>query len=288
MITDKNGNNWYKIGLHIHTSRSDGGRQPEDAAAFYKERGFDAVAFTDHWVYGEECELAGIKVFSGCEYDRGGVESDLGVWHIVGIGMTSKPDLVPGPFAQGLIDKINEAGGIAILAHPMWSLNSPEQIKKLHGLAAVEIYNTVSGIENGIRPDSSAIIDILANEGYVLPLVAADDIHGYGDIACRSYVMVRLESLTRECLLNAIRNGDFYATQGPELYTHREGNKIIADFSECVKVKFVSNLTSARRVFQGASLTHSEYEVRPNEKWVRVEVVDKGGNTAWSNIFDFR
>ena len=290
MIIDKNGNKWFKVGLHVHTSRSDGVFSPEAAARRYKEEGFDAVALTDHWIHGDEGELEGLKILSGCEYNLGAADTAVDVIHIVGVGMTSPLDVPRDISRQELIDKINEAGGIAILAHPAWSLNSTQQIESLHGFSALEIYNSVSDVCQSFRPYSGIIVDLLANDGYILPLVATDDTHYYeGEDDCKSFVMVRAESLTRENILNAIRNGDFYASQGPELYTRREGNKIIADFSECVKACFMSNSAwGAGRVHKGECLTHLEYELVPFEKWVRVEVYDKYGNTAWSNIFDFR
>ena len=66
MITDKLGNKYYKIGLHIHTTNSDGKRTPEEVAREYKADGFDAVAFTDHWIYGPGGTLEGLHIISGC------------------------------------------------------------------------------------------------------------------------------------------------------------------------------------------------------------------------------
>ena len=37
MYKDTNGDNWYKVGLHIHTTISDGFKTPEEAAPSYKE-----------------------------------------------------------------------------------------------------------------------------------------------------------------------------------------------------------------------------------------------------------
>ena len=47
MRKDMFGNTRYKIGLHIHTSISDGRVSPEESARIYKEAGFDAY-FVDH------------------------------------------------------------------------------------------------------------------------------------------------------------------------------------------------------------------------------------------------
>ncbi len=87
----------------------------------------------------------------------------MDVMHIVGVGMKQDPGLVRFRHTrQEVIDAINEAGGIAILAHPAWSLNTPAEAKALSGFAATEIYNTVSDAHQSDRPYS----------GYCLPMRA--------------------------------------------------------------------------------------------------------------------
>ena len=93
MIVDMLGKTRIKVGLHTHTSISDGRMSPEDAARMYREEGYDAVAFTDHWHFGDEDEIEGLKILSGAEYDIGGHDSTHGVYHIIGVGMTSDPQI---------------------------------------------------------------------------------------------------------------------------------------------------------------------------------------------------
>ena len=69
MITNQFGEKYYKLGLHLHTTLSDGAKTPEEVAKEYKLDGYDAVAFTDHWTYGEGGELEGLHIISGCEYN---------------------------------------------------------------------------------------------------------------------------------------------------------------------------------------------------------------------------
>lgn len=288
MYKDKSGNCWYKVGLHVHTSLSDGKLSPEEVAARYKEAGFDAIAITDHWKYHCEDEISGLKIISGCEYNVGGVDAIQGVMHIVGVGMREEPALSKEKASrQQVIDEINACGGLAVLAHPAWSLNTIEDVKALRGFSMLEIYNTVSGVDQSIRPYSGYLVDVLANEGIVFPLTATDDAHFYDerDDAAKSYIMVKAKSIATEDILEAIKQKDFYATQGPELYVRRDGDTIIADCSECVLIKFVSNFAFVRpSALRGEKLTHFEYKVRDGEKWVRVEVLDEKGNYAWSNI----
>jgi len=288
MIKDMFGNARYKVALHMHTTLSDGALSPEDAAKRYKEAGFDVIAITDHWKYGEGGELAGLKVLSGCEYNLGRADTSVDVMHIVGAGMTRDPLLKKDSCTrQEVIDAIKECGGIAILAHPAWSLNTPAHALELNGFDATEIYNTVSDVGQSERPYSGYFVDLLANEGVAYPLIATDDVHYYnGEDDCVSYIMVSSASDSREDILDAIRRGDFYATQGPELHVRRDGDMLIADCSECVKIDFFSNSAwCPDKIIRGEALTHAEYKIKDFEKWVRVEVKNKDGKFAWSNIF---
>lgn len=287
MFYDMFGNVRLKVGLHIHTTISDGRKTPEEAARIYKAAGFDTVAFTDHWKYSSEQELEGLKILSGCEYNLGGKDTAVDVMHIVGVGMAEDPQVDRQTATrQQTIDAIQKKGGIAILAHPAWSLNTPAHAMALNGFDAVEIYNTVSDVNQSSRPYSGYFVDLLANEGVSYPLVAADDVHYYaGEDETKSYIMVKASENTRECILQAIRDGEFYATQGPELHMRIEGEKVIVDCSPCVKIDVLTNSSwCPDKITRGSGLTHAEYTIKDWDKWVRVEVLDEEGNYAWSNI----
>lgn len=287
MFRDKFGENWYKVGLHIHTTLSDGALTPEEVATRYKNAGFDAIAITDHWVYHKEDEICGLKIISGCEYNLGGMDTIEGVMHIVGVGMKKEPNIISTDTPrQEVIDKIIEAGGMAVLAHPAWSLNTFEQIRQLHGFSMLEIYNSVSDAHLSSRPYSGYIVDILANNGIVYPLTATDDAHYYdGTDDTKSYIMVNSKSDSIDDILDAIKNQRFYSSQGPQLHVKKENNKIIADCSECIMIDFLTNSSiTIDKSVRGENLTHAEYTIKDYEKWVRVEVHDENGNYAWSNI----
>lgn len=277
---------WYKVGLHIHTTLSDGALHPEEAACIYKAAGFDAIAITDHWHYHGDGEIAGLKIISGCEYNIGGTDSTNGVMHIVGVGMQANPCLTPQNTRQEIIDAINTCGGIAILAHPAWSLNTIDDAQALTGFGATEIYNTVSDVNQSSRPYSGYFVDTLANRGITYPLLATDDVHYYdGNDETKSYIMVQAESLSTGGILQAIRAESFYATQGPELCVFRDGHKIVVRCSPCVKIMFLSNAVWAPdKILRGEDLTYAEYPIKDFEQWIRVEVVDGEGRYGWSNI----
>ena len=62
MFTDLTGKKRLKLGLHTHTTLSDGSKTPAEVAAIYKAAGYDAIALTDHWVYGEGGEIGGLTI----------------------------------------------------------------------------------------------------------------------------------------------------------------------------------------------------------------------------------
>ena len=288
MYQDAQGKKWWKGNLHTHTTNSDGRKSPEEVIRTYKEQGYDFLALTDHWVWSESREQEGMLVLSGCEYNVGDqVKGESEIYHILSIGGNA-PAVVPkntslGP--QELIDAIHQVGGFAILAHPAWSLNRPDKILGLKGIDASEIYNTLSGTPwNGRRADSSCILDIVAAAGLLLPLVAVDDAHFYSGEQCRSFIWVQAEELTQEAILEALRAGRFYASQGPKLSVSYEGGRLLVHSSPVQDVVFYSNqVWASRRTTRGEGLTQAEYVPEPNEAFIRVEVVDEAGNMAWTS-----
>ena len=287
MRIDRDGKKRYKVNLHMHTSRSDGHATPAEAAQRYLSEGYDAVAFADHWVFGGENTINGLTILPGAEYNTYHGDSRKGVYHIVGIGMEFDPGLDPWNVpVQEAIDAVKNAGGYVILAHPAWSLNTPEQILALKGIDATEIYNSVSNVHKFNRPDSSVIVDMLGAQGFFPKLVAADDTHEYDYDACISYIMVEAEDGSAASILKGIREGNYYATQGPEVHVRREGGEIVATCSPCAQVKFCSNLawSDMNRCRYGHNLTEERYVFGPDENFVRVEVTDGLGRRAWSQI----
>lgn len=285
MIVDEQGNKYYKLGLHIHTTISDGRKAPEDVAAEYKADGYDAIALTDHWKFGNSQELDGLKILSGCEYNMG-AETISGVMHILGIGMKHDPQIPNTSTRQQVIDKIKEAGGIAVLAHPDWSLNTVRDAAELSGFAATEIYNAVSEAHQSLRAYSDYFVDVCANSGIYFNLFATDDAHYFdGSDNRKGWIMVRADELSDESLIEAIKKGDYYASQGPDLQARFEEGKVIVESSPCSVIGVLSNLAwTPDRVLRGEDLTYFEYTIKKNEKWVRVEVIDADGKRAWSNV----
>ena len=285
MFTDILGKKRYKINLHTHTTRSDGRKTPPESAAIYRAAGYDAIAITDHWKPHGEGEIDGLKIFWGCEYDFGLDTTEERVYHIVALFCDRDPMVEKTDTPQECIDKINAANGLAVLAHPAWSLNQPDEVASLCGVEITEIYNTVSGIEHSFRPYSGAFVDLLACRGRPMGLFATDDTHYYtGDSAVAS-IMVACDSLDRESVMEAIKRGDYYATTGPEAHISVEDGEAIVKCSPAVKVEICTNAAffKGRRLL-GEGIVEHRYSLSPVDKYVRAEVTDGNGKVAYTNF----
>lgn len=298
MYVDMLGNTRVKLGLHTHTTLSDGRATPEEAARIYAEEGYDAIAITDHWKYHGEDEIEGLKILSGCEYNIGGHDG-AHVIHIIGVGMTSDPEIPDDwknmqktAFAKAaeVIKRIKLHNGLAIVGHPAWSLNTPEQLIPLGDFDATEIYNSVSECGMSDRAYSDVIIDQMATAGRLTNIVAADDTHYYDGDECQGWIMVESTDLDTQRLVRNIRAGRFYATQGPEVHIEKIApDKVRVICSPVQKVVFQSNTTwAAGRIVREDGLVEAEYVKVPDDRFVRAEVTDANGKKAWTNyvIFD--
>lgn len=289
MTTDMFGRPRMKINLHLHTTESDGRKTPEEAAAIYREAGYDILAITDHWKYRKSGEIGGLRILGGAEYNIGGGNGAEGVFHILGLGCEGDPQVQRVDSAQAILDKINGCGGLAVLAHPAWSLNTVDQVEGLKGIGATEIYNSVSDAGESSRPYSGHFADCAACRGLRYPLIADDDTHYYdGMDETVSWIMLAGEPETPDAeILEAIRRKDFYATQGPEIHIFREGKRVIVKCSPVSRISFFSNAVWAwGRCVRGDGLTEASCEIQPFETFIRAEVTDSEGRKAWSNIME--
>lgn len=272
----------------MHTTVSDGRLDPISAREEYRKAGYDFIAVTDHWQMSENVPSkdGSMLELSGVEYDTGDMVHTK-VFHILGIGMNrpafeTKDHNIP---PQKIIDCIREAGGIAILAHPTWSIMNPDDISKCKGIAGAEIYNTVSNVDyfNGRRSDASHYFDIWADNGCLVRPFASDDCHMYKGEQTQNFIMVKAKELTLEAILSAIEKGDFYASQGPEFVAiRRSGDTIAVECRGAEKILFLSNCVwDSQRVQEGKN-GFARYTFSGVDKYVRVELISEDGKMAWS------
>ena len=89
--------------------------------------------------------------------------------------------------------------------------------------------------------------------------------------------------------MEALRKGDFYASQGPEFHSITlEGNTLRAEFTEAVKACFVTKTGGRRFALDGRTKPVSAMELdltdlRTGSNYVRCVITNAQGRSAWSN-----
>lgn len=276
---------WFKGNLHTHTTLSDGMVSVDKSIELYKNAGYDFLAITDHNKIFKEKDNK-ILLLDSIEYDRNDFNSKK-AFHITGIAVKSEPEIEKSYTPQQIIDAIIEKNGLAIVAHPAWSLLTHEDLFKLKKYTGIEIWNSVSET-NSCRGDSVNYADVLASKGRIPLLFAVDDTHFYKKDLFGGYIMVNSKSLDRDNILENIKKGNFYCSQGPEIKQIYIENRVIrAVTSPAEEIHFVSDsFYNADRVSKKENelITEAEYTISETDTVVRVECVDSQRKKAWSQF----
>ena len=298
MFVDLTGKTRIKLGLHTSTTRSIGNEKPVDVAKKYLDRGYDAIALTDNWLYNDDCEIEGLKIISGCEYSTGSLEDGFDAYHIVGIGMTSDPNVPPAwqnmkKTAQSkaceIVNMIQKANGFAFVAYPAHNGNIADKLLELGEFDGFEIYNSETQYKDAESGYAGDIADKLALYGKNMVLLASDGVNCYKGEEYRCALMVEATDMETSHIVRALRQGRYYSTEGPELHVERIGaDKIRVKCSPVSKIEFFTdNQNGVGKVIKGENLLEADLCVKDGERFVRVEVMDENGLMAWSNIVRF-
>lgn len=291
-----------KGGLHCHTTRSDGRDTPEEAIRYYHQNGYDFLAITDHRRYNYKNFVPEIPmtIIPGMEFDNS-FENVKGfrTFHTVCIG----PEKEAGngyeqdeyfnsgtaknqEEYQAYLDAMHKKGNMTIYCHPQWSSTPPRYFEKLEGDFAMEIWNSGCAMDNDMDTDAMYWDEILG-QGKRLYGVATDDGH-YMDQHCKGWVMVNAEN-NIGAILEALKNGAFYSSCGPEIYDfYVKDEMIILECSPVTRIRVQSDMHPTR-ILHSADGTLTRCEIGLDNHWtggykyIRATVTDKDGKHAWTN-----
>jgi predicted metal-dependent phosphoesterase TrpH len=191
-----------RVELHTHSALSHDGRDPVDlllgqAAAV----GLDALAVTDHDAIEASLEM----VEKAAEYDLIGIpgsEVTSAAGHVLALGVTERiqQDL---PFAE-TVDRIREAGGIAVIPHPFQKSRSgvgPHVSRaELASVDAIEVYNSRLLTGRGNRRAREFALE------HGLPMTAGSDAH-ISEMVGQAVTRIGAEERSVAGIVDAIREG---------------------------------------------------------------------------------
>jgi len=278
---------WFKAALHVHTTSSDGDVDVATRLNQYRDKGFDVVAITDHRTTNDLSGFSDKKflALSSIEFHPE-TYSGAPTHHFLGYGLPHPYKYNNSLSAQEMIDDIKSKGAKVFYAHPYWTGHTYVEMTEVSGYLGVEVHNQVcQGADSG---NGRVHWDQMLNKGYVLTGLASDDLHSSSEIG-KAWTMIKATELDDKSILEALEKGCFYASNGPEIKDYQmSSDKIIkVECSSVEKIVFRISGAGNGKVFKtenGDDLRSAEWDLsRRKPKWVRCEVTDKDGNTAWTN-----
>jgi len=281
-----------KGNVHTHSNLSDGRRSPQDVCDAYRAGGYDFMALTDHFLpkYGfpiadtRAFRMPGFTTLLGAEVHA--PATSLGeVWHILAVGLPL--DFAPTPVSETgaeLAARCVAAGAFVGIAHPAWYALSAADANTLTSAHAVEIYNHTTHLRTD-RGDGSHLADQLLAGGRRLSLIAVDDAHFHCPDWFGGWIMVKATANEPDALLEALKAGRFYATQGPRIEGILWGDDSAE--VECSPAASVMVLGRGSRAAQSVAPLQTRVTL-PLAKlreggFARIVVADAAGRRAWSN-----
>ncbi|MCD8083458.1 MAG: PHP domain-containing protein [Clostridiales bacterium] len=308
----------YKGNLHSHTVNSDGCLTPEQSVELFRSHGYHFLCLSEHDKYTDyrsefDCDdfiiLPGLEASANLmvsETDRRRIRTH----HMHGIlgtramqqsagRLLSHGEVLPPPLSFGawdgaavsqrLAETLRGYGCLVTYNHPIWSRVEPEEFVNLEGVWALEIYNYNTVNESGTGADTT-YWDLMLRRGHRIFAFASDDNHNGGvfDDACGGWIQVVADHLDHETILSAMLRGDFYSSNGPEIYAWGiRDNRAYVECSACERVNVICggflNAGVTRIAPTRDGLRRAEFELTGDETYVRVECVDYQGKTAWTN-----
>ena len=283
---------FYRGNLHTHSNRSDGGLPPEEVVASYRERGYDFVALTDHFLERYDFPITDTRALRGERFTtllgaelHGPALENGERWHIVAVGLPLDfAPTTPDETGPALAQRAAEAGAFVGIAHPAWYGLSVDDALSLEAAHAVEVYNETCAWDSD-RGESWYLVDLLAARGRRIFAYAADDAHFKArPDQHAAWVQVKAEALEPEALLAALKAGHFYSSQGPEIHDIQVSGDEARVTCSPARAIFARGARTACRSALGDGLTEAILPLAPfANSYFHVTIVDAAGKRAWSN-----
>ena len=246
---------FYKANLHCHSTVSDGRWSPERLKEEYMARGYSVIAYTDHDVLiphqdltdGDFVALNGYEMEIDPEPSEGrrskcchiclialDPETTTQVcWHrsryVFGNALKwrdkirfreEEPDYVRSYSHEGISDMMRrgrEAGFFVTYNHPVWSLEDRRDYSGYEGMHAMEVCNwgcVVDGYDDYVPQ----VYDDLLRQGKRICCIGTDDNHNAIEDSFGAFTVIKAPELSYRAITQALQDGHFYASQGPEIH----------------------------------------------------------------------
>ncbi len=287
---------FYRGNLHTHSINSDGVLEAGKVCRRYKDAGYDFISLSEHFMAHYDYPITDTRAYRSDDFTtviaaelHQGKTAVGETWHILAVGVPvdfARPNSDEG--AVEIAKRAASAGAFIGIVHPSWYGLTIEDAKSITCAHAVEIYNHGSEVEVE-RGEDWPFCDLLLNDGWRLSGFATDDAHHLTHDAFGGWINVHAESLDPDALVESMKAGRYYSSQGPEIHDIR-----IADGELHVECSPAANISlqgrgSRAKYLSGDNMTKASFPTeRFEEAYVRVTVRDDQGKRAWSNPIWFQ
>jgi hypothetical protein len=296
---------------------------PEEIKAHYKKNGYSIVAYTDHEVLVPHPELADedflalygyefqvlqegkedIRLRKCCHICFIAIDPDHAkqVCHhrskyVWGNARNYKdviqfdenaPDYERVYSHDGVNDVMKrgmENGFFVTYNHPVWSVEEFTDYSKYRGFDAMEICN-FSSVAIGFAEYNPMVYDEMLRACGKLYCVATDDNHQAHD-CFGGFTVIRADKLDYATIAKALKQGDFYASQGPEIKElWYEDGKVFVETSPVQKIFITKPGKNVGAVQSEDLVTYASFNVDDDDAYFYVTVVDEKGRRAYTNAY---
>tara|TARA_Y100001958_G_C21122413_1_gene466120 strand:- start:43 stop:972 length:930 start_codon:yes stop_codon:yes gene_type:complete len=307
---------WFKGNLHTHTNKSDGDSSPKTVVEWYSNNNYDFLVLSDHnhltLLNSNQTKLLLIP----------GEEITLNLpytIHInaIGIKKVIEPTLKSTKVKtlQANIDNIINAGGLAEINHPnfRWAINEKDLVQ-VRGAHFLEVFNGNYNTHNfggGGKKSVEEMWDEMLSKEIKIWGVAVDDSHHFKEEFAphrhnpgRGWVEVFAKNLSEKNILNSMRNGNFYFSNGVKfknIYLNKEkielsisgdyfnkglSNSLVTDSKYTTQL--ISNRGEVIEEVYGKSVKFNLINDSNKYSYFRTKTISSTGSIGWTQpIFKF-
>ena len=301
---------WFKGNLHTHTNKSDGDSSPKTVVEWYSNNNYDFLVLSDHnhltLLNSNQTKLLLIP----------GEEITLNLpytIHInaIGIKKVIEPTLKSTKVKtlQANIDNIINAGGLAEINHPnfRWAINEKDLVQ-VRGAHFLEVFNGNYNTHNfggGGKKSVEEMWDEMLSKEIKICGVAVDDSHHFKEEFAphrhnpgRGWVEVFAKNLSEKNILNSMRNGNFYFSNGVKfknIYLNKEkielsisgdyfnkglSNSLVTDSKYTTQL--ISNRGEVIEEVYGKSVKFNLINDSNKYSYFRTKTISSTGSIGWT------
>jgi hypothetical protein len=292
----------FRGNLHCHSNRSDGTVEPDAVAAAYRNAGYDFIVLSDHfeaeygWQVTDTRHLRddGFTTILGAELSSDAWDARTAYW-VVAAGLPLDFEPPDAGAHASAIERSHDEGAFVVMLHPGLNnlpLAAVDELPAIDAVDAVEIFNHNMAMgASADRAHGAYMLDGLLEQGRRVLVTAGDDAH-FEHPADRfgGWVEVHAEALDAELLLDALKAGAYYSTQGPRIEALiTEGDQLHVATSPAYSIALAGSGArwldaTSRTDPTGEPMREATFDLVPfRGSFCRVTVVDADGRRAWSN-----